>query len=51
MAAQDDEILAPLLLRAQDALGAHPFAAALDAGRQLSYAQAMAEVRAWLTTQ
>jgi tetratricopeptide (TPR) repeat protein len=47
---RDDDILAPLLLRAQDALGAQRFAAAAEAGRHLGFEQVMAEVRAWLST-
>ena len=48
-ASRDDEILAPLLLRAREVLGAPQFAAAEDAGRHLGYEQVMADARAWLS--
>lgn len=46
---REDEILTPLIARTRDALGEEAFAAAESAGRQLGYAQAMAELRGWLT--
>jgi predicted ATPase/class 3 adenylate cyclase len=44
----DAAFLEPLLAKAQTALGSEAFAAAENAGRALSYDEAMAEARAWL---
>jgi imidazolonepropionase-like amidohydrolase len=46
----DEAFLAPLVARAQSALGAAPFSAAAAAGRALTYDAAVSEVRAWLET-
>ena len=47
---RDDEILAPLIAQTRSALGEARFTAAESAGYRLSYAEAMADVRAWLQT-
>lgn len=47
----DALILAPLVERAQEALGAEAFAERESAGRTLAYEQAVAQARAWLNTQ
>ena len=44
----DAAFLEPLLAKAQAALGSEAFAASENAGRALSYDEAMAEARAWL---
>ena len=44
----DEAFLAPLVTKAQTALGLEAFATAEGAGRRLSYEAAMAEARAWL---
>ena len=44
----DEAFLRPLVAKSRNALGAAVFAAAEDAGRVLSYDDAIAEVRAWL---
>jgi predicted ATPase/class 3 adenylate cyclase len=46
----DEAFLAPLVARAQSALGAAPCSAAAAAGRALTYDAAVSEVRAWLET-
>jgi len=43
----DEAFLAPLIAKAQQALGAAKFATAKDGGRALSYEQALGEARAW----
>lgn len=45
---RDDEILMPLIAQARRALGEEAFAEAEAAGYRLAYAEAMAEVRAWM---
>jgi predicted ATPase/class 3 adenylate cyclase len=44
----DEAFLAPLVAKAQAALGTEAFAAAEDGGRALTYAAALEEARAWL---
>ena len=44
----DEAFLPPLIARARRALGETAFAAAEEAGRTLSYVEAVAETRAWL---
>ena len=44
----DEAFLAPLIAKAQQALGAGQFATAKDGGRALSYEQAIGEAHAWL---
>ena len=44
----DEAFLAPLIDAARDALGREAYAAAEASGRTLLYADAIAEVRAWL---
>ena len=44
----DQAFLAPLIARAQEALGAAAFAAAEATGRALAYEKAILEARAWL---
>jgi tetratricopeptide (TPR) repeat protein len=44
----DEAFLAPLIAQAQEALGTAGFAASVNAGRALSYVDAMTETRAWL---
>lgn len=44
----DEVLLAPLIQRTREALGAAAFAAAESAGRSLSYDEAIAEARSWL---
>jgi len=45
---RDDEILAPLIAQTRSEFGEARFTAAESAGYRLSYAEAMADVRAWL---
>ena len=45
----DEAFLRPLVEQTQAALGTASFAAAEEAGRRLSYGQALAEARDWLT--
>ena len=45
----DDAFLTPLVAQAREALGTDAFGAAEAAGRALSYEQAMAQARDWLT--
>jgi len=45
-----DEILVPLMTQARNALGDGIFSAAETAGEKLGYEEAMASVRAWLTS-
>lgn len=47
---REDEILAPLITLARSKLGERPFDAAESAGQKLGYEEAMADVRAWLTS-
>jgi hypothetical protein len=44
----DEAFLAPLIAKARESLGAAAFAVAADAGRALSYEDAVAASRAWL---
>ena len=44
----DEAFLAPRIAEAQARLGPAAFSAAVEAGRRLSYADALAEVRRWL---
>jgi tetratricopeptide (TPR) repeat protein len=46
----DEAFLKPLVANARKALGDAPYAAAEEAGRALSYDEAMPEARAWLGT-
>ena len=45
----DERVIAPLMARARSDLGESAFASAYAAGRALSYEDALAEARAWLT--
>ena len=46
----DDAVVQPRIAEARDALGETDFTAALSDGRALRREQALAEMRAWLTT-
>ncbi len=44
----DEAFLAPRIAEARSRLGSAAFSAAIDEGRRLPYADALAEVRRWL---